>query len=268
MIINIPIKTKKTGNYLCFYDSEFNAYDDNTQLDIPQEVISIGICIIDLKGNLIDKYYSLIKLKAASKITKRCTGITGIKTSDLKDAPTFNKVINNILKKVKEYGIDEIYCYGLEDKRMLQKTIDIYKDKGNALKILKMLKDVRPDLKKRTKGKVGDQGLQFLKLICGYEEKVSHNALDDAIDLANVHRHIYNVGFNEKLFNELTKEREEISTYKRSRNIKPEHSINCSSDIIKNKDKLVEFLEKHHIPNMNDGLKRAIIDDLNLLFKE
>ena len=267
MIINIPIKNKKTGSYLCFYDSEFNAYDDNTQLDIPQEVISIGICIIDLKGNLIDKYYSLIKLKAASKITKRATSITDIKTSDLKDALPFTKVINNVYKKVKEYGIDEIFCYGLEDRRMLQKTIELYKDKTNAIKVLKMLKDVRPDLKKRTKGKVGDQGLQFLKLICGYEEKVSHNALDDAIDLANVHRHIYNVGFNEKLFNELTKEREEISTYKRSRNIKPENSISAPNDIIKCKDKLIDFLEKQHIPNMNDGLKRAIIDDLNLLLK-
>ena len=145
-------------------------------------------------------------------------------------------------KLLRKYGIKKVYCYGLEDRRMLQKTIDIYKDKTNALKILKMLKDVRPDLKKRTKGKVGDQGLQFLKLICGYEDQVSHNALDDAIDLANVHRHIYNVGFNEKLFNELTKEREEISTYKRSRNIKPENSIKVPNDIIKSKDKIVDYL--------------------------
>ena len=92
---------KPKASYNCFYDSEFNAYDDDKATDIPQEVVSIGICITNEKGVIIEKFYSLIKLKAAKRISNRCTDITGIKTKDLKGADDFEMVSNKVAKLLK-----------------------------------------------------------------------------------------------------------------------------------------------------------------------
>lgn len=258
---------KNTKNeYYCFYDSEFNAYDDAKNLHIPQEVISIGICITNESGVIIEKFYSLIKLKLAKKVSRRCTEITGIKTKDLKDAENFENVSIRIWKLLKKYKIKKIFCYGLEDKRMFEKTLELYDKKGNAKSIANLLYDVRQDFKKKTKGKVGDQGLQFLKKICDIEGSVLHDALQDAIDLARIYYKLSNVGYDEKKYNELTKEREELSSYKRTRRIKEENATVVSDDLVHFKNKLVEYLENNEISHMDNGAKKAIIDDLNLLF--
>lgn len=259
------LKKSKT-NYNCFYDSEFNAYDDEKSLSIPQEVVSVGLCITNEKGVIIEKFYSLIKLKAAKRISNRCTDITGIKTKDVKDADDFEKVSSKVAKLLKKYGISKVYCYGLEDKRVLDKTIELYDRKRDGRYISKLLYDVRTDLKKKTKDKVGDQGLNFLKKICRIEGNVIHDALQDAIDLAMVYHKITVNGYDEKIYAVLTKEREELSSYKRTRRIKEENATVVSDDLVHFKNKLVEFLEKNEISHMDNGAKRAIIDDLNLLF--
>lgn len=259
------IKKPKTI-YNCFYDSEFNAYDDEKSLSIPQEVVSIGICITNDKGVIIEKFYSLISLKAAKRISRRCTDITGIKTKDLKDADDFEKVTAKVAKLLKKYDIKKVYCYGLEDKRVLDKTLELYDSKRHSKYISKLLYDVRIDFKKKTKDKVGDQGLQFLKKICHIDGNVVHDALQDAIDLANVYHKLSSNGYDEKIYKVLTKEREELSSYKRARRIKEENASVVSVDLVKYKNKLVDYLEKNDIPHMDNGAKKAIIDDLNLLF--
>jgi inhibitor of KinA sporulation pathway (predicted exonuclease) len=257
-------KTKTTYN--CFYDSEFNAYDDNKNLNIPQEVVSIGICITNFKGVIIEKFYSLISLKAAKRISNRCTEITGIKTRDLKDAENFESVSNKVVKLLKKYNIKRIYCYGLEDKRVLEKTIALYDKKRSGKIISKMLYDVREDFKKKSKGKVWDQGLPFLKGICEIEGPVMHDALQDAIDLALIYYKLINSGYNEAIYDKLCKEREELISYKRNRRIKEENATVVSADLVKSKNKLVDYLEKNDILHMDAGAKKAMIDDLNLLF--
>lgn len=257
---------KNKGIYNCFYDSEFNAYDDGKSLGVPQEVVSIGICITNEKGVIIEKFYSLIRLKAAKRISNRCTEITGIKTKDLKDADDFEKVTSNVAKLLKKYSIDKVFCYGLEDKRVLEKTIELYDNKRNAKYISKLLYDVRVDLKKKTRDKVGDQGLQFLKSICNIDGTVIHDALQDAIDLATVYHKINTNGYDEEVYARLTKERDEMSSYKRTRRVREENATVVSNELVKSKNKLVDFLEKNDIAHMDNGAKKAIIDDLNLLF--
>ena len=145
-------KLKKTkSGYNCFYDSEFNAYDDGKNLNIQQEVVSVGICITNEKGVIIEKFYSLISLKAAKRISNRCTEITGIKTKDLKDAEGFEKVMSKVAKLLKKYAIKNVYCYGLEDRRILEKNIELYDKKREGRYISRLLYDVRNDLKKKTK---------------------------------------------------------------------------------------------------------------------
>lgn len=257
---------KNKPTYYCFYDSEFNAYDDGKDLSIPQEVVSIGVCITNDNGVIIEKFYSLIALKVAKRISYRCSEITGIKTKDIKDADGFEKVSERVCKLLKKYGIETVYCYGLEDKRMLEKTTELYDKKRAGKYIAKRLYDIRQDFKKKTKGKVGDQGLQFLKIICRIEGNVIHDALQDAIDLALVYHKMNTVGYDEAIYEELSREREETSNYKRNRRIKEENANIVPIELVKCKNKLVDYLSKNDVPNMDNGSKRAIIDDLNLLF--
>ena len=95
-----------------------------------------------------------------------------------------------------------------------------------------------------------------------------HNALDDAVDLAKVAYVLYKKGYNKKLYKELTIEREENSNYKRSRNVDDTNTIKSPQEILKARNKLVAYLQEKTIPNMNNGVKRAIIDDLLLLFNK
>ena len=264
MIFDKLKKVKTSFN--CFYDSEFNAYDDGKNLNIPQEVVSIGVCITNDKGVIIEKFYSLISLKAAKRISNRCTEITGIKTKDLKDAENFEKVTSKVVKLLKKYSIKNVYCYGLEDKRILEKTIELYDRKRDGKYLSKLLYDVREDFKKKTKGKLGEQGLPFLKAVCEIDGPVIHDALQDAIDLARIYYRINNNSYNEKVYDRLSKEREELISYKRNRRIKEENATVVSDDLVHFKNKLVEYLEKNEIPHMDNGAKKAMIDDLNLLF--
>ena len=259
------LKKIKT-QYNCFYDSEFNAYDDNKNINIPQEVVSMGLCITNDNGIVIEKFYSLINLKVAKRISNRCTEITGIKTKDLKDAESFDKVTTKVVRLLKKYGIKKVFCYGLEDKRMLEKTYELYDNKRSAKYLARLLHDVREDFKKKTKGKVAEQGLPFLKAVCGLEGAVIHDALQDAIDLAMIYHKLNTVGYNEKIYEKLAKERDELISYKRNRRIKEENATAVNRELVKCKNKLVDYLEKNDIPHMDDGAKKAIIDDLNLLF--
>ena len=228
---------KNKTEYSCFYDSEFNAYDDGKNLNIPQEVVSIGLCITNDKGVIIEKFYSLISLKAAKRISNRCTEITGIKTKDLKDAEGFERVTAKVARLLKKYSVKNVYCYGLEDKRILDKTIELYDKKRDGRFISKLLYDVRTDFKKKTKGKIGEQGLPFLKAVCEIDGPVIHDALQDAIDLAMIYYKINSTGYNEKIYQQLSKEREELISYKRNRRIKEENATVVSDDLVHFKNK-------------------------------
>ena len=64
------------------------------------------------------------------------------------------------------------------------------------------------------------------------------------------------------MFEVLSKEREDISNYKRSRNIRDGQKVAASIDIIKVRDKIVKFLRETEIKNLNDGIRYATTDDL------
>lgn len=256
---------KKIKEYFCFYDSEFNAYDDNTDLSIPQEVISIGLCIVDKKNNLVDDYYSLIRLKGAKKVSDRCNQLTGITTRDLKNAKDFLTVTREVVSLLKQYKISTVYCYGQEDRKALLKTSRLHGGSFKVKELTRRLTDIREVFKKKTRSKIGDQGLLFIKKVCGLGDTVKHNALSDAVDLADCFDVIMHKGYNEGLYQTLIKERDDNQHYKRSRNVKEEHKIIAPPEVIKAKDIIVKFLTRYEVPNMNDGTKKAIVDDLETL---
>ncbi len=83
-------------------------------------------------------------------------------------------------------------------------------------RILRMIKDIEGTYSAKSWiCKV--QGIGSLKIICGLGTEVSHNALDDAVDLKNIIRHIDLKGCSEHMLQIMKKYTSEKEVYYRLR---------------------------------------------------
>lgn len=259
------LKSKETSSldkYKCFYDSEFNAYDyDNGK---PQEVVSIGLVIMDqTNGQFVDTYYSTIRLKA-SKLTKRCKSITGLTEEELKNSPPFYVVCKEICNFIKGYNIDKIYALGQDDLKQFIETSKLYRKTKEIDEIAKKIANIRKQLRLLTSQEIGDMGLKYLKQICNIDGPVEHNALQDAKDLALVDYTLRSVGYSEAHYQEIIQLRKEERLYEKSRNIQNER-IYAPKEIVEARNHLVKYLRDGHSGNIDPIIMKAIIDDLETL---
>lgn len=249
------------SNYMCFYDSEFNAY--NYKTNSPQEIVSIGLAITDKDGTIIDTYYSLIHLKVASKLTSMCKKITGLTQEDMESAPEFATVCEEICDFIAPYGIDRMYALGKDDLQQFYKMRSLYKysNTTHMVAIEKRIANVRGVLRRFANQEIGDMGLKYLKQVCNLEGDVKHNALDDAIDLANVYHTLRKKGYCEERYQEIIERRRKEHLYTKSRNVENER-VYAPNDVIKAKDILVDYLRGLKDTALDPLIIRAMADDL------
>lgn len=259
------LKSKETSSldkYKCFYDSEFNAYDyDNGK---PQEVVSIGLVIMDqTNGQFVDTYYSTIRLKA-SKLTKRCKSITGLTEDELKNSPSFYVVCKEIYKFIKDYNIDKIYALGQDDLKQFEETSKLYNRAKEIQDIAKKIVNIRKQFRSLTNQEIGDMGLKYLKQICNIKGAVEHNALQDAKDLANVDYVLRTVGYSDEHYQNIIKLRKEERLYEKSRNVQNE-KVYAPKEIVDARNQLVRFLKSGNNGSLDPIIMKAMIDDLESL---
>jgi inhibitor of KinA sporulation pathway (predicted exonuclease) len=255
-----PVNTK----YLCFYDSEFNACDYNDGKI--QEVIAIGMVIVDKSWNYVDEFYSLVRLKKAKEITARCKKITGLTNEEVMNAPAFFKVCNDVSDFIAKYKIGTIYALGKDDQKQFKETAELYRQTPAMKKIGEKLVNIRNDLKRLVGLRVGELGLQALKRICGLSGPVAHNALQDAKDLAEVYHVLSTVGYSESEYKALLKERSDRALYDRARNVTEDETMEAPKEIVQAKDALVAFISSGN-SKLQPMIIQAIIDDLNTLIQ-
>lgn len=254
----------KDDEFLCFYDSEFNACDYNDGK--PQEVVSIGIVITNNSGKILNQYYSTIKLKAKKVLTRRCKKITKLTNNDLKDAPTFYNVCEEISALLERYDIKSIYALGGEDKKQFIETSRLYQQTRAMRSISKMFIDIRIKFKRYANEGISSLSLEALKRICDVNGNVSHNALDDAKDLATVWFKIRDKSYSVEEFKTIMEERRGKQIYSSARNIKDGYcGIIAPENVLQAKDTLIDFLSNNR-SGLEPMLIKAIIDDLNVLF--
>ena len=256
-----PISNK----YICFYDSEFNACDYNNGMT--QEVVSIGIVIMDRNGNQVDEYYSTIRLKAARKLTRRCRRITGLTEEDMIDAPPFYIVCERVAKMIEKYKVLKIYCLGKEDIGEFRDTSKLYRPIPEFEIILNKLTNVRDELKNMSNPQVASLSLDHLKLVCEISGTAEHHALQDAKDLAEVYYKLKTFGYSEKILKDIMKNRNDANLYHRSRNIGDDEHLYVDENIYQAKETLVDFLLKQNDPHLNKIVVQALADDINTLIK-
>lgn len=222
--INRNILPKSIPNILEKLDDEMVAFLDTEFLTSqvkggpPAKLMSVGFVICGKKFEEVTRFHSYIY--AEDRLHERFQEMTGIEREDLLSAPDYELVIEEVAEQLEAWDVKSIYVWG-PDKHVIQRDLLEYrKDVSKRTKkltnrILRMIKDIEGIYS--AKLDLPSAGIASLKLLCGLGTEVSHNALDDAIDLKNIIRHIDMEGCSEQMLQSMKKYMAEKEVYYRQR---------------------------------------------------
>lgn len=200
------MNNKNKQRYI-FLDFEFNTVKKI------QEIVSVGVVVCNLNFEIISKYYSLVALSMTSTMDKYASKVNNITDDMLSNARDFSSVFIDLNQKLKLTPNDKIFTWGIDDKRTLDACLK-YHNLENELSLMsKCMTSIQKNLSSKIKYK--DQilnnalSLKSIKHIYDIKGKVTHNALDDAIDLMNIYNKSLNNKENLKIIEKLFIEREE-----------------------------------------------------------
>ena len=198
--ININKKsfTQSTPNIAEKLDNEMVAFLDTEFLTSqikggpPAKLVSVGFVVCGKNFEEVTRFHSYIY--AEDKLHDRFQEMTGIERKDLLSAPDKYVIQRDLLE------------YRKDISKRTRKIVN---------RILRMIKDIEGTYS--AKLDLQSAGIGSLKIICGLGTEVSHNALDDAVDLKNIIRHIDLKGCSEHMLQIMKKYTAEKEVYYRLR---------------------------------------------------
>ncbi|MCR4695105.1 MAG: 3'-5' exonuclease [Pseudobutyrivibrio sp.] len=163
-----------------------------------EDVISIGMIITNPKYEEMDRFYSTVRLTEGHRLPPLITELTGLTNEELEEAPYYEDVMTDIINMVKRYQVGQVFVWG-GDKSNFQRDFEartLEKPLKRAVSkfistIVNIQKDISYDI---TDGIDSGLSLADLKTLCGLDNYVSHNALNDAQDMLDCIRIIENGG--------------------------------------------------------------------------
>jgi len=172
-----------------YFDAEFDAIHHGQRH--VQCLISIGLVVVH-HGVIVDCYYSLIHPKHFRKLTGVVRKITKLRDEQILHAPSFATIMREIedfLHSYNEEGIWRIYSFGPDDARTIQKHAEF--ERVRPCSVFAHVVDLQRILSKKVvcNGEMlsATLSLDDLKYVYGIKGEVVHNALNDALDLMQVH---------------------------------------------------------------------------------
>lgn len=181
-----------TREYNAFIDMEFTCTNRLEDYKYPQhqgEVLSIGICITNKKGDIIDTFYSTVLPKYNKTLTKYCINLTHLTQEEINSSKKLPAVLLKASNFIKKYNIDKLNAYGTTDFSQCKIDVQRYKDNKDFNKMLKFVNKITNVQREITKCLINqriDIALNDCKKLCGIQGDVKHNALSDACDLSRV----------------------------------------------------------------------------------
>lgn len=163
-----------------------NFYLDFEAKQYSEKIISIG-CVAE-NGS---KFYSLVKPKSKSKLSKFIIELTGITNEMLATAPDADVVFYQFLDFVVENIDDQdnnFFCYGDSDKRFLEKTIATMKV-PSSINVATIIKNNLIDLSPYVGNFFGVKAVGLKKVLSYFKNESieqNHIAIEDAIMLKEV----------------------------------------------------------------------------------
>lgn len=216
-IQNTPNIAEKLDNEMvAFLDTEF--ITSQVKGGPPAKLVSVGFVICQKNFKEVTRFHSYIY--AEDKLHDRFQEMTGIEREDLLSAPDYELVMEEVAEQLEAWDVKNIYVWG-PDKHVIQHDLLEYrKDVSKRTKkitnrILRMIKDIEGIY--CAKLDLPSAGIASLKILCGLGTEVSHNALDDAVDLKNIIRHIDMEGCSEQMLWTMKKYIAEKEVYYRQR---------------------------------------------------
>lgn len=196
----------KESRYI-FLDFEFN-----TAKKI-QEIVSVGVVECDFNFNIISEYYSLVALSMTSTMDKYASQVNHITDSMLTNARGFKTVFMELNDKLKLNPNDKIFTWGNDDKRTFDYCIK-HHNLENELSLMSecmfsIQKDLSLKITYNNKILSDTLSLKSIKRIYNIKGKVTHNALDDSMDLMHIYKKSLNNKENKRVIESLFLEKEE-----------------------------------------------------------
>ena len=253
--------------YNAFVDFEFTCSMSKKDFKYPEiqsEVLSIGICITDNQGNIIDSFYNTVKPKYNDVLTPYCISLTHLKQEEINNSKDLISVFKEATAFLKQYHIGILNAFGTSDYNQTKTDIDRFKNNEDypmLLKLVNKITNIQPEIISCLIGFKQEISLEDAKNLCGISGSVKHNALSDAEDLSKV---VFATFFNppsEKKILKYIEQREKHIKYKQLRHFKT-HQLKLSNE---DKEKFLEVCEILENNFSNNIKVEAFIDDLLFL---
>ena len=184
------IAEKLDNEMVAFLDTEF--LTSQIKGGPPAKLVSVGFVVCGKNFEEVTRFHSYIY--AEDKLHDRFQEMTRIERKDLLSAPDKYVIQRDLLE------------YRKDISKRTRKIVN---------RILRMIKDIEGTYS--AKLDLQSAGIGSLKIICGLGTEVSHNALDDAVDLKNIIRHIDLKGCSEHMLQIMKKYTSEKEVYYRLR---------------------------------------------------
>ena len=170
--------------------------DDGRMRHYLREIISVGFIVADENFSVKENYQSFVKPARNSVLSEYCKNLTGITQSEIDGGKMCNEVFGDILKICPNFSVEIILTFDHFDKAGVINSARFCEEAKEPSKniyiVAQKILDVKPiilsalnnDNKKRLSLSKISQMLQVKN------DAVKHNALNDALLLCKICKHV------------------------------------------------------------------------------
>lgn len=159
------------------------------------EIIEIGAVIIDDNFNIIDKFDVFVKPTIHTQLSEFCTHLTSITQDQVDNGLNFEEALTALQDFFVKYNVETWYSWGFFDNNKIKHQIrdhNLNEEKFSKFRTIKYENFSDTFFKKM--GFKKKKGVSKALAICKLEfEGRKHLAIDDAINISRIIKHVSNI---------------------------------------------------------------------------
>ncbi len=174
----------------CYVDFEYTCRNERPKecKNHGVELLSVGAVIRNASDQTVGQYYSLIRPLNNRTLSDYCKALTGLRQEEIDAARDSIAVLREFFAYCQSLGVTDYLNFGCMDRAAL--TFDLEDKPADDIlrEQITRLKDVQECLDRQLLPPSLPMHLSLsdLKIIFGLPKDVAHNALADALDLADI----------------------------------------------------------------------------------
>ena len=170
---------------IAFLDSEY--VTSQKKGGPPAKLVSLGMVICRENFEEVERFHSYIYND--EPLHDKFRELTGITEEELLQAPPYEQVMKEVARKLRARNV-RIICVWGPDQQVISQDLKYYRTgiskhiRKTVSQMLEQMRDIEGIYSRKLN--MHSIGIANLKLLCGLGSSVSHDALEDAVDLKNV----------------------------------------------------------------------------------